>query len=65
LWLDLHPGKGFPIGSANASEGIIYPHLVGTDIGMITTFLILFLHHLILIRERRKEMDGRKKRKIV
>lgn len=30
---DLHPGKGFPIGSANASELIIYPHLVGNDIG--------------------------------
>jgi len=30
---DLHPGKGFPVGSANASAGVIYPHLVGTDIG--------------------------------
>jgi hypothetical protein len=30
---DLHPGKGFPIGSASVSEGVIYPHLVGADIG--------------------------------
>lgn len=30
---DLHPGKGFPIGAAMASEGLFYPPLVGTDIG--------------------------------
>jgi release factor H-coupled RctB family protein len=30
---DLHPGKGFPIGSASVSEDVIYPHLVGADIG--------------------------------
>ncbi len=30
---DLHPGKGIPIGAAYLSEGIIYPHLVGNDIG--------------------------------
>jgi release factor H-coupled RctB family protein len=30
---DLHPGKGYPVGSANASEATIYPHLVGADIG--------------------------------
>ena len=30
---DLHPGKGIPIGAAFLSEGIIYPHLVGNDIG--------------------------------
>lgn len=30
---DLHPGKGTPIGAAFASEGIFYPHLVGSDIG--------------------------------
>ena len=30
---DLHPGKDAPIGAAFASEGIIYPHLVGNDIG--------------------------------
>jgi len=30
---DLHPGKGIPIGAAFLSEGIVYPHLVGNDIG--------------------------------
>lgn len=30
---DLHPGKGIPIGAAFLSEGMIYPHLVGNDIG--------------------------------
>ena len=30
---DLHPGKGTPIGAAFASEGVIYPHLIGGDIG--------------------------------
>ncbi len=30
---DLHPGKGGPVGAAFAVAGIIYPHLVGSDIG--------------------------------
>ena len=30
---DLHPGKGTPIGAAFFSKGVIYPHLVGNDIG--------------------------------
>ncbi|MGB1015801.1 MAG: RNA ligase RtcB family protein [Nannocystaceae bacterium] len=30
---DLHPGKGTPIGAAFISEDVIYPHLVGNDIG--------------------------------
>jgi release factor H-coupled RctB family protein len=30
---DLHPGKGSPVGSAFVTEGIIYPHLLGGDIG--------------------------------
>ncbi|KAL3691053.1 hypothetical protein R1sor_004704 [Riccia sorocarpa] len=30
---DLHVGNGCPIGAAIATEGIIYPNLVGTDIG--------------------------------
>lgn len=30
---DLHPGKGAPVGAALASEGILYPFLVGNDIG--------------------------------
>jgi release factor H-coupled RctB family protein len=30
---DLHPGHGAPIGAAFAVEGLLYPHLVGSDIG--------------------------------
>jgi len=30
---DLHPGKGQPIGAAFISKDVIYPHLVGSDIG--------------------------------
>jgi len=30
---DLHPGKGIPIGAAFQSKDMIYPHLVGNDIG--------------------------------
>jgi release factor H-coupled RctB family protein len=29
---DLHPGKGAPVGAAMASD-VLYPHLVGSDIG--------------------------------
>jgi release factor H-coupled RctB family protein len=30
---DLHPGKFSPIGAAFVTEGVIYPHLIGGDIG--------------------------------
>jgi release factor H-coupled RctB family protein len=30
---DLHPGKGYPIGAACLSQGLLYPALVGSDIG--------------------------------
>ena len=30
---DLHPGKGAPVGAAFFSEGRLYPHLVGNDVG--------------------------------
>lgn len=30
---DLHPGTGIPIGAVFATQGVIYPHLVGNDIG--------------------------------
>lgn len=30
---DLHPGKGYPIGAAYLSREIIYPALIGSDIG--------------------------------
>lgn len=30
---DVHPGKGTPVGAAFVTEGVIYPHLIGGDIG--------------------------------
>jgi len=30
---DLHPGKGSPVGAAFVTESVIYPHLIGGDIG--------------------------------
>src|SRR6187399_3005022 len=30
---DLHPGKGSPVGAAFVTEGVVYPHLIGGDIG--------------------------------
>ena len=30
---DLHPGKGVPVGAAFVTNGVIYPHLIGGDIG--------------------------------
>ncbi|ASP37691.1 RNA ligase RtcB family protein [Bacterioplanes sanyensis] len=35
---DLHPGKGYPIGAACLSQGILYPALVGSDIGCGMSF---------------------------
>jgi len=30
---DLHPGKGGPVGAAFVTEGLIYPYVIGGDIG--------------------------------
>src|SRR6476646_4521353 len=30
---DLHPGKGSPVGAAFVTDGVIYPYLIGGDIG--------------------------------
>jgi release factor H-coupled RctB family protein len=30
---DLHPGKGSPVGAAFVTEGLIYPYIIGGDIG--------------------------------
>jgi release factor H-coupled RctB family protein len=30
---DLHPGKGSPVGAGFVTEGLIYPYLIGGDIG--------------------------------
>lgn len=35
---DIHPGKGYPIGAAFLSSGVIYPYLVGNDIGCGMSF---------------------------
>lgn len=35
---DLHPGKGSPIGAAFACKQMIYPYLIGNDIGCGMTF---------------------------
>lgn len=30
---DLHPGQGCPVGAVFVTDGRVYPHLIGTDIG--------------------------------
>src|SRR6266436_8779641 len=30
---DLHPGRGTPVGAAFVTEDVIYPHVIGNDIG--------------------------------
>src|SRR6185312_928775 len=30
---DLHPGRGTPVGAAFVTEDVIYPHVIGGDIG--------------------------------
>jgi release factor H-coupled RctB family protein len=30
---DLHPGKGIPVGAALLIQGVIYPYLIGNDVG--------------------------------
>ncbi len=30
---DLHPGKGSPVGASFLARGVVYPHLIGNDIG--------------------------------
>lgn len=30
---DLHPGNGIPVGAAFLAKGILYPHLLGNDVG--------------------------------
>jgi len=30
---DLHPGRGHPVGAAFITEGVLYPQLVGNDVG--------------------------------
>ncbi|GMV84069.1 MAG: hypothetical protein AMXMBFR7_52530 [Planctomycetota bacterium] len=30
---DLHPGKGGPVGAAFVTQSVLYPHLIGNDVG--------------------------------
>jgi release factor H-coupled RctB family protein len=30
---DIHPGRGNPVGAVFVSDGVIYPYLVGNDVG--------------------------------
>ena len=30
---DLHPGRGAPVGAAFVTEDVVYPHIIGSDIG--------------------------------
>ena len=46
---DLHPGKGVPVGAAFVTAGLLYPHLIGGDIGCGMT-----LWHTDLPRRRAK-----------
>jgi release factor H-coupled RctB family protein len=58
---DLHPGAGSPVGAAFLSESVIYPHLVGSDIGcgMGLWDTGLPLHKLKLDRlEKRLDLEG-------
>jgi len=50
---DLHPGRGTPVGAAFATEEIIYPHIIGGDIGCGIT-----LFKTDLSRRSAKRVDG-------
>ena len=41
---DMHPGKASPVGAAFVTEGVIYPHLIGGDIGC---GMALFMTNLV------------------
>ena len=30
---DLHPGKGAPVGAVFVTDGLVYPYVIGGDIG--------------------------------
>ncbi len=56
---DLHPGKGIPVGAAFYSEGMIYPHLVGNDIGCgMGLWLTDQKAHKFKIDKAVKKLDG-------
>lgn len=53
---DLHPGKGHPIGAVFASTDIIYPYLIGNDIGCGMAF---FQTTLRKTKTKQKKLDRR------
>lgn len=58
---DLHPGKGAPIGAACSVQALVYPQLVGSDIGcgMAVWTTDLPIHRLKIERvEKRLDLDG-------
>ena len=56
---DLHPGKGIPVGAAFLSKDIIYPHLVGNDIGCgMGLWLTEQKAHKFKIDKAVKKLDG-------
>ena len=58
---DLHPGRGAPIGAAFATTRVIYPHLVGSDIGCGMSLWTTDqpVHRLKLDRvEKRLDLEG-------
>jgi len=56
---DLHPGKGIPVGAAFLSNNIIYPHLVGNDIGCgMGLWLTGQKAHKFKIDKAVKKLDG-------
>ena len=59
---DLHPGKGSPIGAAYGSDGWLYPHLVGNDIGcgvgLWKTELTVRRSKPDALADRMRDLDG-------
>lgn len=48
---DLHPGKDIPVGCACASEGVIFPHLVGENL-FLKTNRVKFFNSLVCFQQK-------------
>ena len=56
---DLHPGKGIPVGAAFYAKGMVYPHLVGNDIGCgMGLWMTDQKFHRFKIDKAVKKLDG-------
>lgn len=51
---DLHPGRGIPVGACFATTGVVYPHLVGSDIGCGARVMVTDLRRISRDRLERK-----------